>query len=166
MKIFFRSWDANFSLCSQIFDFPKVFWEFQKWTKINVHFSKSHWTFEAKKRKFTGGGNFWPTNDTLSSSLLSYRSRRNYILLNLDRVHPAHSPPSALFHRHSPTPPFSFKRENTPFLGLQKWVANWDMSGIARCGRTDERWTHGRTMADAVQTILWHYYIWNLNVCP
>ena len=34
-------------------DFPKVFWKSQKWTKINVHFSKSHCTFEAKKRKFT-----------------------------------------------------------------------------------------------------------------
>jgi len=33
-KLFFRSWDANFSLWSQTCIFPKVFWDFQKWTFI------------------------------------------------------------------------------------------------------------------------------------
>ena len=47
---------------------------------------------------------------------------------------------------------------------VQKWVTNWDMSRIARW-RTDERWTYGRTTADAVQTILLDYSIWTLNVC-
>ena len=38
--------------------------------------------------------------------------------------------------------------------------------------RTNDGWTHVRTMCDArtndahaVQTILWYYYIWTLNVC-
>jgi len=37
-SFFFLSRDANFSLWSQMFDFPKVFWDFQKWTFINVQF--------------------------------------------------------------------------------------------------------------------------------
>ena len=28
---------------------------------------------------------------------------------------------------------YSFKRENIPFLGVQKWVTNWDMSGDYTC---------------------------------
>ena len=126
-----------------------------------------------------------PTNGTLSSSLLIYRSRKkHYILLNLDRVHTTHSrhsPPLIALPRLSSIlvqerkypflgspemsgelryewqyvntiPPahlhmhrllfalifsleLSFKRENythaiiPPFGEVQKWVANWDMSG-------------------------------------
>ena len=87
---------------------------FQKWTKINVHFSKSHSTFEVKKRKFTGVGTFGPTNSTLSSSLIV---QENYTLLNLDRVYPAHSPPSALFPRRCPSLFYTRSREKIPFLG-------------------------------------------------
>jgi hypothetical protein len=39
-------------------DFPKVFWEFQKWTFINVHFSFSEKGFGVKNRKFARVGTF------------------------------------------------------------------------------------------------------------
>ena len=41
-------------------------------------------------------------------------------------------------HRHFCSPLsvsllYSFKRENIPFLGVQKWVTNWDMSDVYTC---------------------------------
>jgi hypothetical protein len=36
--LFFLCRDDKFSLWSQMIDFPKVFWDFQKWTFIFVHF--------------------------------------------------------------------------------------------------------------------------------
>ncbi len=36
--LFFLYPDDNFSLWSQMIDFPKVFWDFRKWTFIFVHF--------------------------------------------------------------------------------------------------------------------------------
>jgi hypothetical protein len=36
--LFFLWPDDNFSLWSQMIDFPKVFWDFRKWTFIFVHF--------------------------------------------------------------------------------------------------------------------------------
>jgi hypothetical protein len=46
--------------------FPKVFWDFQKWTFIFVHFLLSEKGFGAKNRIFASlGGNFWiPQNPT------------------------------------------------------------------------------------------------------
>ena len=41
-------------------DFPKVFWDFQKWTFIFVHFLLSEKGFGTKNRIFARlGGNFW-----------------------------------------------------------------------------------------------------------
>jgi len=53
---------------------------------------------------------------------------------------------------------YSFPRDLRNEWQIEIWVALHD-------GRTDERWTHGRTTADAVQTILLDYSIWTLNVC-
>ena len=50
--IFFRSRDAIFQLWSQTFDFLKVFWDFQKWTFINVQNWLSEKGFGVKNRKF------------------------------------------------------------------------------------------------------------------
>jgi hypothetical protein len=46
-------------------DFPKVFWDFQKWTFIFVHFLLSEKGFGAKNRifaRFLRVGTFGPTN--------------------------------------------------------------------------------------------------------
>jgi hypothetical protein len=37
-ELFFLCRDDKFSLWSQMIDFPKVFWDFEKWTFIFVHF--------------------------------------------------------------------------------------------------------------------------------
>ncbi len=63
LKIFFWSPDANFSLWSQIIDFPKVFWDFQNWTFINVQFSFLEKGFGVKNRKNARVGTFKSHNN-------------------------------------------------------------------------------------------------------
>ena len=66
-----------------------------------------------KNVNLQGVGTFVPQ---MAPYHLVLTTKKYYILLNLDRVNPAHSPPSALFHRHSPTP-HSRSREKIPFSG-------------------------------------------------
>jgi len=55
-ELFFLWLDDNFSLWSQMTLFPKVFWDFEKWTFIFVHFLLSEKGFGVKNRKFASLG--------------------------------------------------------------------------------------------------------------
>jgi hypothetical protein len=50
--LFFLWPDDKNSIWSQMIDFPKVFWDFQKWTFIFVHFRISEKGFGVKNRIF------------------------------------------------------------------------------------------------------------------
>ena len=117
MKIFFRSPDANFSLCSQNIEFPKVFYDIQKWTFINVQFPFLEKGFGVKNRKnaMSGAHNPQPpTTHKWHPIIFYYRS----ILLHPDIVREAHLYPLLPFcSPFSVSLLYSFKRENITFLG-------------------------------------------------
>jgi len=53
--------------------FSKSILEYPKMDKKNVQFSKSHCTFEAKKRKFTMWGLFGPQNNNHKNKKTKYQ---------------------------------------------------------------------------------------------
>jgi hypothetical protein len=60
-----------------MFDFPKVFWDFQNWTFINVQFSFSEKGFGVKYRIFARVGTLIPQNIYFESNLKTLRFTRS-----------------------------------------------------------------------------------------